>query len=34
MYGLELLKKGIIQRIGNSLNIQSWQDNWIREKFV
>ncbi|RCV21980.1 hypothetical protein SETIT_4G183000v2 [Setaria italica] len=29
MYGLERLKKGIIQRIGNGRSIQIWPDNWI-----
>jgi hypothetical protein len=29
MYGLEMLKKGIIQRIENCRNIQIWRDNWI-----
>nr|XP_051228987.1 uncharacterized protein LOC127346758 [Lolium perenne] len=28
-YGLELLKKGIIWRIGDGTNIRIWRDNWI-----
>jgi hypothetical protein len=30
MHGLELLKKGIIWRIGSKVNI--WQDPWISRK--
>ncbi|RLN33042.1 hypothetical protein C2845_PM03G01330 [Panicum miliaceum] len=29
MHGLELLKKGLIWRIGNGENVQIWRDNWI-----
>jgi hypothetical protein len=28
-YGLDLLKKGIIYRVGSGANIRAWQDNWI-----
>ncbi|PNT78255.1 hypothetical protein BRADI_1g76105v3 [Brachypodium distachyon] len=28
-YGLELLKKGIIWRVGNGRHIRIWRDNWI-----
>jgi hypothetical protein len=28
-HGLELLKKGIIWRIGNGQNIRVWRDNWL-----
>jgi hypothetical protein len=29
MHGLELLKKGIIWRIGNGEKVRIWRDNWI-----
>jgi hypothetical protein len=28
-YGLELLKKGVIWRVGNGVNIRAWRDPWI-----
>ena len=28
-YGLELLKKGAIYRVGNGKEINLWRDNWI-----
>lgn len=28
-YGLELLKKGIIRRVGNGSSIRIWRDQWI-----
>ena len=28
-YGLDLLKKGLIWRVGNRRSIQVWHDNWI-----
>jgi hypothetical protein len=28
-HGLELLKKGIIWRVGNGQNIRVWRDNWL-----
>jgi hypothetical protein len=28
-HGLELLKKGVIWRVGNGRNIRVWRDNWI-----
>lgn len=28
-YGLDLLKKGIIWRVGNGANIRTWRDPWI-----
>jgi hypothetical protein len=28
-YGLDLLKKGLIYRVGNGANIMVWQDRWI-----
>lgn len=32
-YGLELLKKGIIWRIGNGKNVHIWRDNWLPRNF-
>ena len=29
MHGLELLKKGMIWRIGNGKKVRIWRDNWI-----
>jgi hypothetical protein len=29
MHGLELLKKGIIWRIGNGRKIRIWRNNWV-----
>jgi hypothetical protein len=29
MHGLELLKKGIVWRVGNGRKIRIWRDNWI-----
>jgi hypothetical protein len=29
MHGLELLKKGIVWRVGNGKKIRIWRDNWI-----
>ena len=29
-HGLELIKKGVIWRIGNGEKINIWRDNWIR----
>jgi hypothetical protein len=29
MHGLELLKKGVIWRIGNGRKVRIWRDNWI-----
>jgi hypothetical protein len=28
-YGLELLKKGLIWRIGNGRSVRIWRDSWI-----
>ena len=28
-YGLELLKQGVIQRIGDGRSTQIWRDNWL-----
>jgi hypothetical protein len=36
-YGLELLKKGVIWRIGNGERVKVWRDPWIpyhQEEFV
>ena len=32
-YGIELLKKGTIWRVGNSRKIRNWRDNWIPRDF-
>ena len=32
-YGIELLKKGIIWRVGNGKNFRIWRDNWIPRYF-
>ena len=32
-YGLDLLKKGLIWRVGNGRNIRVWRDNWIPRPF-
>lgn len=32
-HGVELLKKGIIWRIGNGQNIRTWRDPWIPRDF-
>ena len=32
-YGIELLKKGTIWRVGNGTNIRIWRDNWIPSDF-
>jgi len=32
-YGIELLKKGTIWRVGNDTNIRIWCDNWIPSDF-
>jgi hypothetical protein len=32
-YGLELLKKGMIWRIGNGESVRMWRDNWIPHDF-
>jgi hypothetical protein len=35
VYGLELLKQGLIWRIGNGESVRIWRDNWIpRETFL
>lgn len=28
-YGLELLKQGVIYRVGNGESIRIWRDNWL-----
>jgi hypothetical protein len=33
-HGLELLKKGIIWRIGDGKNIRIWRDNWLPRNFA
>lgn len=32
-YGLELLKKVIIRRVGNGANTRVWRDPWIRRNY-
>ena len=32
-HGLDLLKKGLIWRVGNGRNIRVWRDNWIPRPF-
>jgi hypothetical protein len=29
-HGLDLIKRGVIWRVGNGEKIQIWRDNWIR----
>jgi hypothetical protein len=33
-YGLELLKKGIVWRVGNGATIRAWRDLWIPREVV
>ena len=32
-HGLDLLKRGLIWRVGNGRNIRVWRDNWIPRPF-
>lgn len=33
-HGLELLKQGIVWRVGDGKNIRIWRDNWLPRKFA
>ena len=32
-YGLELLKQGVIHRIGDGTSTQIWRDNWLPKEY-
>jgi hypothetical protein len=33
-FGLQLIKEGIIMRIGNGKNVNIWRDNWLLEIII
>ena len=33
LHGLELIKKGVIWRVGNGMKIRAWRDSWVPRPF-